>query len=233
MRTKLQAVKLDPDQEPTMSAGANRAVADPVCIDAGQGRRTPRGARRRRVSREGGLEMRSDRKKGRGGTDGLKSLDQLTEAVIGDGVEKEFEVQAAVRGERRLLLALLYDAVCWYQKYMFAKKQLDRRLFQGVQKWFRQLESRAPISFQYVCDILHVDPDYFRRGLKMLRGNQSANAAVPKKHRLSPRPGPVRPRGRHSSPHIRNGFTRSGVGDEGYDRRLDDHEPTEREEGTG
>jgi hypothetical protein len=177
--------------------------------------------------------MGGDGKKGRGGTDGLKSLDQLTEAVIGDGVGKEFEVEAAVRGELRLLRALLYDAVYCYQKYMFAKKQRDRRLFQGVQKWFRQLESGAPISFQYVCDILHLDPDYFRRGLKMLRGNQSANAAVPKTHRLSPRRGPVRPRGRHSSPHIRNGFTRSGVWDERYDRWQDDHEPTERKEGTG
>ncbi len=168
-----------------------------------------------------------------GRTKGLKSPDQLTEAVVGDQVERGFEVETAARGERRLLLALLYDAVYCYQKYMFAKKQRDRRLFQGVQKWFRELESGAPISFQYVCDILHVDPDYFRRGLRMLRGNQSANSAVPKKHRLSPRPGPARPPGGHSSPHTRNGFTRSVVGDDRYDRRLDDHEPTERKEGTG
>ena len=100
MGTKLRTVKLDLDQEPTMSAGANGAVAVLVYIDVGQGRRTHRGARRPRVSREGGLARGGDERRTRGGTDGLKSLDQLTEAVIGDGVEKEFEVEAAVRDER-------------------------------------------------------------------------------------------------------------------------------------
>ena len=74
-------------------------------------------------------------------------------------------VSGAPYGERRLLIAILQDAIYCYQRYAFATKWPARRLFRQAERWFNQADVGI-VSFEYVCEVLDLDPDYIRRGLR-------------------------------------------------------------------
>jgi hypothetical protein len=74
------------------------------------------------------------------------------------------------RGERRLLLAVLQDAMaCWF-RYRDARKPWGQRIFRETYEWFWAKEQDRLCTFERICDILNLDPDYIRRGLTRWRG---------------------------------------------------------------
>jgi hypothetical protein len=68
-------------------------------------------------------------------------------------------------GERRLLLAILEDAIRSYQKYAFSGSRRGHRLFREVEAWFGG-DPEAGVPFEYVCDIFGIDAGYVRRCLQ-------------------------------------------------------------------
>ena len=68
-------------------------------------------------------------------------------------------------GARRLLLAVLQDAVsCWF-RYLHARNVRERQLFQEIQSWFWAKDREWLFAFERICEHLELDPDYIRRGL--------------------------------------------------------------------
>ncbi|MEW6300275.1 MAG: hypothetical protein AB1671_21485 [Thermodesulfobacteriota bacterium] len=68
-------------------------------------------------------------------------------------------------GAKRLLLAVLQDAVaCWF-RYRHAQNARGRRLFRETDAWFWATEPHSVFSFEHICAQLKLDPDYIRRGL--------------------------------------------------------------------
>jgi hypothetical protein len=68
-------------------------------------------------------------------------------------------------GVRRLLFAVLQDAVaCWF-RYRHAGNARGRRLFREIQAWFWSKDRDWPFAFECVCEHLTLDPDSIRRGL--------------------------------------------------------------------
>ncbi len=56
-----------------------------------------------------------------------------------------FRGRSILEGERRLMLAILEDAIMCYQKYAGATRPRSRRLFQEAENWlFRELTSSWP-----------------------------------------------------------------------------------------
>ena len=84
----------------------------------------------------------------------------------------------AKRGECQLLIAVLEDAVHCFQKYALARDKPGQRLFREAEEWLmaeKQEPSDAPtLSFEYVCDVLALDPLYLRGGLQRWRERQLA-----------------------------------------------------------
>lgn len=74
-----------------------------------------------------------------------------------------------LEGERRLMLAVLEDAVACFQKYADATRPRGRRLFQEAEEWFTEEPSGWPFSFESICAVLGIDSDYFRRNLERWR----------------------------------------------------------------
>jgi hypothetical protein len=87
------------------------------------------------------------------------------------------------RGEWLLIIAVLEDAIFCYQKYLFARDPYGQRLFREAWDWIMipqprpipRQEDASGFSFEYICDVLGLDPDYLRRGLRDWGDAQLAN----------------------------------------------------------
>lgn len=67
--------------------------------------------------------------------------------------------------ERRLVIAVLQDAVDCFQKHIRARDRKARQLFVDAEEWISSSDRSWPFSFENVCDLLQINPEYLRRGL--------------------------------------------------------------------
>jgi hypothetical protein len=78
--------------------------------------------------------------------------------------------------ECRLLWAVLENAVDAYMKYVFTASRRGKRLFREAEEWIWRDDPTWLCSFVSICNILGVDPDYVRRGLRQWREAQVASS---------------------------------------------------------
>jgi hypothetical protein len=72
------------------------------------------------------------------------------------------EAQSAeVLAERRLMVAILADALDCYQKYMFASNVRRRKLFRDAEHWLLS-EEYWIFSFRNICAVLGLDAGALR-----------------------------------------------------------------------
>lgn len=76
-----------------------------------------------------------------------------------------FRRKSHLEPEKKLMLAVLEDAIACYQKYVFARDGKGRALFQETEEWIAEKNGDWLFSFASVCDTLGFDPDYLREGL--------------------------------------------------------------------
>jgi hypothetical protein len=74
-------------------------------------------------------------------------------------------VSGHMEGERRLMLAILQDAVECLEKYRRSKNSIHRELYQDALKWVQDSNTRWLFCFNNVCDFLGFDPEYLRQFL--------------------------------------------------------------------
>jgi hypothetical protein len=75
-------------------------------------------------------------------------------------------------GEPRLVFAVLEDAVRCYVKTANSTQRRDLAQFDEVQRWFHaEAGIQSPFSFEYVCDVLGIEPVSLRARLKLLSFN--------------------------------------------------------------
>jgi hypothetical protein len=68
-------------------------------------------------------------------------------------------------GEERLMLAVLENAVEYFQKYVLARNPGGKQRFQETEEWFLEKDSEALYSFENICETLGLHPDPIRKGL--------------------------------------------------------------------
>ena len=88
--------------------------------------------------------------------------------------------------EKALLLAILEDAVHCYRKYRGARDHAGRQRFAETEQWIMEEGGDWLFSFDNVCELLGLDPQFIRRGVREL----SASPAEPARTRR--RAGPHR-----------------------------------------
>jgi len=81
-------------------------------------------------------------------------------------------IDASLQPEKRLMLAVLEDAVGAYQKYCTAPGRRAKRLFTEAEEWFLSDDRSWPYSFANICEALGMEPGYLRSGLARWRDNQ-------------------------------------------------------------
>ncbi len=78
-----------------------------------------------------------------------------------------------LQSEKRLLLAMLEDAVHCFQTYLPARKPHERRLFQEAEEWIDSADAHWYFSFENICDILGIHPGRLRTALKQWKEKQT------------------------------------------------------------
>jgi hypothetical protein len=103
---------------------------------------------------------------------GWVALDPADTGVI----EKLFKKDIR-EGEEKLMLAVLENAVEYFQKYVVARKPSGKKLFQEAEEWFLEKDNDGLCSFENICQTLQLHPDYIRQGYFAGR-KQSSTIAV-------------------------------------------------------
>ena len=81
----------------------------------------------------------------------------------------------ALCGARRLLMALLLDALRCYQRGFLSQVHRKRRLFRETERWLMREGTGAAISFSEVCDGLGLDAERIQNRLRRWRAHQAAS----------------------------------------------------------
>jgi len=68
-------------------------------------------------------------------------------------------------GEHRLLIAIIQDAIECFQKHLHARDSKRRQLFVDAEVWITDVDDEGPFSFNNVCELLGMNPEYLRVGL--------------------------------------------------------------------
>ena len=84
------------------------------------------------------------------------------------------------RGDVRLLLAVLEEAVSTFRRNIAAKTSREQRLLLEAEEWFRSDDNDWLFAFESICNTLGLDPDFLRKGLERWTQTLGANGA----HRL-------------------------------------------------
>ena len=72
--------------------------------------------------------------------------------------------------EKRLLLAVLTDAVRCYQVGRDAQRRSRIRAFREAEEWLFSAKGYGPFSFENVCYSLDISSEYLRKTLRKWRG---------------------------------------------------------------
>jgi hypothetical protein len=68
-------------------------------------------------------------------------------------------------GEKRLMIAILKDAVECLNKYRGARSSLGSNQYQNALEWVEDEGTEWLFSFNNICDLLGFDPNYLRKVL--------------------------------------------------------------------
>jgi hypothetical protein len=80
--------------------------------------------------------------------------------------------RGALKPERRLIIAILQDAIECFQKNLFAREGKARQLYADAEDWITSEDRSHYFSFENICEILEVNPEYVRQGLLRWRERQ-------------------------------------------------------------
>jgi transposase-like protein len=91
-----------------------------------------------------------------------------------------------LEGEKRLILSVLEDAVECFMKCIDSSTSKGQRLFRDADEWINLEDKLWVFSFDNVCDMLDINPEYMRRGLRQwkerkltaMRAAEEARAAA-------------------------------------------------------
>jgi len=87
--------------------------------------------------------------------------DILLPAEYSETVRRKVSSEA----EKRLMLAVLEDAVQCFQDNVSARSGRGKRLFEEAEEWILETNSDWVFSFESICEVLGFNPQYVRQGL--------------------------------------------------------------------
>jgi hypothetical protein len=76
-------------------------------------------------------------------------------------------------GEKRLMIAILKDAVECLNKYRGARSSSGQCHYQNALEWVEDEGTEWLFSFNNICDLLGFDPDYLRKVLLKKEGKHA------------------------------------------------------------
>jgi hypothetical protein len=84
---------------------------------------------------------------------------------VDSGLLERLSKKDILEGEEKLMFAVLEKGVEYFQKYVLAKDERGKKLFQEAEEWILDKNSDWLYSFENICEVLGLHPDYMRQGL--------------------------------------------------------------------
>jgi hypothetical protein len=92
---------------------------------------------------------------------------------------QNFRRKTGLQPEKRLMLAMLEDAVNCFQVHVTARSGRGKKLFNEAEEWIMIKREDWIFSFVNVCEMLGFNPEYVRQGLRRWKQKTLANRATP------------------------------------------------------
>jgi len=99
-------------------------------------------------------------------------VDLEPEAVLPTQFYPRILIDASLQPEKRLMLAVLEDAVGTFQKYACSRERFGQKLFEDAEAWFEEDDHDWPYSFLNICNALGLEVEYMRAGLRRWKEKQ-------------------------------------------------------------
>lgn len=89
--------------------------------------------------------------------------DVLTPSQFHGGVRTQHPQAHAMK---RLMLAVLEDALRCLQTYIESRNQVDRKAFAEAETWILDRKAQGPFAFDTICEALEIQPGHLRDGIR-------------------------------------------------------------------
>lgn len=91
----------------------------------------------------------------------LYEVDPLATIQFNDTMKRSVHFEP----EKRLMLAVLDDALKSFQNNVAGGGSKSKRLFRETEEWFWDGDTEHIFGFEHICSVLGLGPDYIRRML--------------------------------------------------------------------
>ncbi len=109
------------------------------------------------------------------------------DTLLPDQYFDTFRRKLHLEPEKKLMLAILEDAVACYQKHVVARDGKGKALFHEAEAWVEEKSTDEVFSFDSVCEMLGFDADYLRQGLTAWKERARIEHTTPMKvHEVAP-----------------------------------------------
>jgi hypothetical protein len=92
--------------------------------------------------------------------------DVLTPVQYYEGVRAQ---HPEAQGMKRLVLAVLEDALRCLQTHAQSRKPAHRKAFGEAESWILDRRAQGPFAFVSICEALGIQPDHLREGIRKWR----------------------------------------------------------------
>jgi len=89
---------------------------------------------------------------------------------------ENFRRKTPLEPEKKLMLAILEDAVWCFQHNVWARNGKGKKLFDEAQEWILDESSDWVFSFESICEVLGFSPRYVRQGLLSMERKEAGKA---------------------------------------------------------
>lgn len=108
------------------------------------------------------------------------------DTLLPDQFLDTFRRKLHLEPEKKLMLAVLEDAVACFQKYAFTREGKGKTLFEDAEAWVADQNGDWFFSFSNLCETLGLDPAYLREGLLRWKKERLAERSQPKVYAIAP-----------------------------------------------
>ena len=99
------------------------------------------------------------------------------EVILPSQFSEQVSLKQTDRGEKRLMLAVLEEAVGAFQRHVDAKSRHGQRVFHEAEEWLWSNDTAWPFAFENICHALEIEPAFLRRGLERWKETQLKDAS--------------------------------------------------------
>ena len=99
-----------------------------------------------------------------------------------------FRSRSPIEPEKKLMLAVLEDALFCFYTYLLAQDRRGQSLFYESENWIFADDRHGPFCFEHICEVSGIAPNYLRKGLlrwkekELARHRRSKSRKTPARH---------------------------------------------------